>query len=97
MTKSRIVWEKTLFGILEIHYKVCFSLPMISPICLPMALSLCTCLDLERFHFASKSVEFFHASLYHWSLKNKLTLDLSRCIWKRLVGDIFRCYFFPDC
>ena len=76
------------------HYKVCFSLPVILPICLPMALSLCaTCLDSEPFHFASKSVEFFHASLYHWSLKNKLTLDLSRYIWKSLVGDICCCNF----
>ena len=97
MTKSRIVCEKTLFGVLEIHYKVCLSLPMISPVCLPMALSMCTCLDLEPLNFALKLVEFFHASLYHWSLKNKLTLDLSRYVLKSLVGDICCCNFFPDC
>ena len=44
-----------------------------------------TCLDSEPFHFASKSVEFLHASLYHGSLENKLTLDLSPCIWKSLA------------
>ena len=79
------------------HYKVCFSLHMMSPICLLMALSMCTCLDSEHFHFASKSVEFFHASLYHWSRKNELTLDLSGCIWKSLVVDICCCNFFPYC
>ena len=46
-------------------------------------------------HFASKSVEVMHASLYHWSLKNKLTLVLSRCIWKTLGGDTSCCKFFP--
>ena len=41
-------------------------------------LFLCgTFLASEPLHFASKSVESVHASLYHWSLKNKLTLDLS--------------------
>ena len=33
------------------------------------------CLDSEPFHSASKSVEILHASLYDWSLKNKVTLD----------------------
>ena len=51
-------------------------------------LFLCTtCLDSKPLHFAPNSVEFLHASLYHWSLKNKLTLDLSRYIWKSL-GEI---------
>ena len=45
----------------------------------------------------SESVEFFHASLYRWCLKNKLTLDLSRYIWKRLLGDNRCCNFFPHC
>ena len=94
MTKSRIACEKTLFRVREMHYKVCFSLLMILPICLPMALCICTCLDSEPLRFASKSVEFFHASLYHWSLKNKVTLDLSHYVWKRLVGDICCCNFF---
>ena len=44
-----------------------------------------TCLDSEPMNFASKSVEFLHASLYRWSLKNKVTLDLSRYILKSLV------------
>ena len=58
-------------------------------------LFLCaTFLDSERLHFASKSVEFYHASLYQWSLKNKLTLDLSRYIWKSLLGDMSGCNFF---
>ena len=52
-----------------------------------------TCLDSEPLHFASKSVEIWHASLYHWSLKNKLILDLSRYIWKSLVGDTSCCNF----
>ena len=59
-------------------------------------LFLCTTfLDSKPMHFASKSVEFLHASLYHWSLKNKLTLDLSRYIWKSLAGDTSCCNFFP--
>ena len=34
-------------------------------------LFLCgTFLDSEPLHFASKSVEFVHASLYHWSVQN---------------------------
>ena len=58
-------------------------------------LFLCvTCLNSEPLHFALKSVEFLHASLYHWSLKNKLALDLSRYIWKRLMGDTSCCNFF---
>ena len=49
----------------------------------------------EPLHFASKSVEIFHASLYRWSLKNKLTLDTSPFIWKILLGDTPCCNFFP--
>ena len=87
MTKSRIVGEKTLFGVLKMHYKVCFSLAMILPISCQWLFLCPTCLCIEPLHFTSESVEFFHASLYRWSLKNKLTLDLSCYIWKRLVGD----------
>ena len=59
-------------------------------------LFLCTtCLDSKPMHFASKSVEFLHASLYHWSLKIKLSFDLSCYIWKSLGGDISCCNFFP--
>ena len=44
-------------------------------------LFLCaTCLDSEALHLASKSVEILHASLYHWSLKNTLALDLCHYI-----------------
>ena len=44
-------------------------------------LFLCTTfLDSKPMHFASKSVEFLHALLYRWSLKNKLSFDLSRYI-----------------
>ena len=58
-------------------------------------LFLCaTFLDSEPLHFASKSVEFLHASLYHLSLKNKLNLDLSRYIWKRLLADTLVVTFF---
>ena len=61
-------------------------------------LFLCaTCLDSEPFHFASKSVAFLHASLYHGSLENKLTLDLSRYIWKSSVGDTSCCNFISHC
>ena len=61
-------------------------------------LFLCaTFLDSEPFHFASKSVEFLHASLYHGSLENKLTLDLSPCIWKSSVGDTSCCNFISHC
>ena len=62
------------------------------------SLFLCaTCLDSESLHFASKSVEFLHAALYRWSLKNKLALDLSCYIWKSLVGDACCSNFFPHC
>ena len=58
-------------------------------------LFLCaTCLDSEPLHFASKSVEVFHASLYRWSLKNELTLDLSGDILKSFVGDTSFVTFF---
>ena len=61
-------------------------------------LFLCAiCLDSEPLHFASKSVEFSHASLYRWSLKDKLTLDLSRYIWESILGDTSCCNFFPYC
>ena len=61
-------------------------------------LCLCaTCLDPEPFHFASKSAEIFHASLYCWSLKKKLTLDLSHYIWRSLVGDSSCCNLFRHC
>ena len=97
MTKSHIVGEKTLFGVLKRRYKVCFSLAMILPISFQWLFLCSTCLDSEPLHFALESVEFFHASLYRWCLKNKLTLDLSRYIWKSLVGDIKCCNFFPHC
>ena len=59
-------------------------------------LFLCAiCLDSEPLHFALKSVEFWHASLYRWSLKDKLTLDLSRYIWESILGDTCCCNFFP--
>ena len=51
----------------------------------------------ESLHFALKSVEILLASLYHWSVKNKLTFDLSRYIWNSLVGDTSCCNFFPHC
>ena len=61
-------------------------------------LFLCaTCLDSEPLHFASKSVEFLHTSLYHGSLENKLTLDLSRYIWKSSVRDTSCCNFISHC
>ena len=47
------------------------------------SLFLCaTCLYWEPLYFASKSVEIFPPSLYRWSFKNKLTLDLCLCICK---------------
>ena len=57
---------------------------------------LATCIDSEPLHFASKSVEIFHASLCHWSLENKLASDLSR-IWKSLAVDTSCCNFFAHC
>ena len=65
------------------------------PIRLSMLFLCTTCLDSKPMHFASKSSEFLHASLYHWSLKNKLSFDLSRYIWKSLGGDTSCCNFFP--
>ena len=78
MTKPHIVGEKTLFGVLKRRYKVCFSLAMILPISFQWLFLSSTCLDSEPLHFALESVEFFHASLYRWCLKNKL-------IWACLV------------
>ena len=49
---------------------------------------------LEPSHFASKSVEILHASLYQWSVLIELTLDLSRYGWKSLVGYTTCCNFF---
>ena len=61
-------------------------------------LFLCaTFLDSEPLHFSSKSLEFLHASLYRWSLKDKLTFDLSRYIWKSLVADACFSNYFPHC
>ena len=61
-------------------------------------LFLCaTVLDSEPSHFTSKSVEILHASLFHWCLENRLTLDLSGYIWKSLVEDTCYCNFFPHC
>ena len=54
-----------------------------------------TCLDSEPFQ--SKSVEIMHASLYHGSLENKISLDLSRYIWKSSVGDTSCCNFISHC
>ena len=52
-------------------------------------LFLCsTCLHSEPLHFVSKPVENFPASLNHLSLKNKLTLYLSRYIWKSIVPEL---------
>ena len=56
-----------------------------------------TCLHSVALHFASKSVKILQASLYHWSVLNERTLDLSRYGWKSLVGDTTCCYFFPHC
>ena len=72
---------------------------MILPISCQWLFLCSTCLDSEPLHFALESVEFFHASLYRWCLKNKLTLDLSRYIWKRLLGDNRCCnfFFFANC
>ena len=61
-------------------------------------LFLCAiCLDSEPLHFAWKSFEFSHASLYRLSLKDKLTLDLSRYMWESILGDTSICNFFPHC
>ena len=49
----------------------------------------------EPLQFASKSVEIFHAPLYRWSLKNKLSLDTSPLILKALLGDTSCCNFSP--
>ena len=86
-------------------YSYVSAYPRFYPFSLPMALSMtclvicgkAICLDSEPLHFASKSVEFWHASLYRWSLKDKLTLDLSRYIWASIMADTSCCNFFPHC
>ena len=55
-----------------------------------------TYIDSEPLDFASKSVEIFHASCATGLFRNKLTLDLSRYIWKSLEGETSCCNFFPD-
>ena len=97
MTKSRNVCEKTLFGVLEMNYSYVSAGPWFYPISCKWLFLCSTCLDSEPLHFASESVEFFHAWLYRWCLKNNLTLDLSRYICKRLLGDNRCCNFFPHC
>ena len=57
------------------------------PLWATVLLACATCLHLEPLHFAPKLVEFLHASLYHSSVLNELTLDLSLYGWKILVGD----------
>ena len=52
-----------------------------------------TCLDSKSLHFASKSVNILPASLYHWSVFNEQTLDLTHYGWKSLVGET-TCNFF---
>ena len=69
------------------HYSYVSACPLFTHFASQWLFPCATCLDSEPLHFASKSVEIWHASLYHWSLKNKLILDLSRYIWKSLVGD----------
>ena len=68
------------------HYKVCFSFSLFYLFACQWLFLCATFLDSEPLHFASKCVELLHASLYRWSLKDKLTLDLSHYIWKSVVG-----------
>ena len=96
MTKWRNVDKKTLFGFLEMHYTYVLAYPWFYLFCVPMALSMCyLSWYIQNFcsELASKSVEIVHASLYHWSLKNKVSLDLSSYFWKSLVGDTSCCNF----
>ena len=89
--RNYCAWAK--FGV--IYVSLYFNLPHGFTHLASQWLFLCaTCLDSEPLHFASKSVEILHASLYCCSLKNKLTLDLSHYIWKSLVGDTSCCNFF---
>ena len=61
MTKSRIVCEKTLFGVLE-------AWPWFYLFAWQWLYICSSCLDSEPLHFSLEAVEFFHASLYRWSL-----------------------------
>ena len=73
--------------------------PWFLPICLAMALHMfLAVLDSETFaFFHRKQLNFFHASLYRWvSFKIKLTLDLSRYIWKSVGRDTWTCNFFSS-
>ena len=51
MTKWRIVCEKTLFGVLEMHYSDVSACPWFYPFCLPMALSMCYLFGFKTFAF----------------------------------------------
>ena len=76
------------------HYSYVSACPLFYPLASQWLFLCSTFLDSEPLHFSSKSVEIFHASLYHWSLKNKLTLDLCCCIWTSLDGDTACCNIF---
>ena len=77
------------------HYSYVSGWGLFYPFGLSFLFLCTTCLDSKPMHFASKSVNFLHASLYHWSLKNKVSFDLSRYISKSLGGDTSCCNFFP--
>ena len=79
------------------HYSYISAGPLFSPFGFQWLFLCATCLDSEPLHFASKSAEILHASLYHLSLKNKLTLDFCRYIWRSLDGDTSCCNIFPHC
>ena len=76
------------------HYSYFSACPLFSPFGFQWLCLCATCLDSEPLQFALKSAEIFHASLYHWSLKNKLNLDISRYIWTSVNRDTSCCNIF---
>ena len=94
MTHS--LW-KTLVWVLEMHYSYVSAYPWFYPFGLAMALSMCYLSWFRTFPFCIEISWLFHTSLYHGSLENKLTLDLSRYIWKSSVGDTSCCNFISHC
>ena len=79
------------------HYSYVSACPLFYPFGFQWLFLCATCLDSEPLHFAPKSAEILRAALYHWSLKNKLTLDLCRYIWRSLDVDTSCCNIFPHC
>ena len=78
------------------HYSYVSACPWFYPFGLPMALSMCYLVLIQNLCILHRNQLNFimHHCTMHWSLKNRLTLDLSHYIWKSLLEDMSGCNFF---